>query len=219
LTTFLSAPKVIAMSQFENTAESSLFWRKRVALVGLLMSSIGLSSLAAEKTWVSAVAGYWQVATNWVPAGVPEPVDHVVITNGQLVITQSVVIADLSVSGGVLSANDPSWYRVTNSLVWTGGTLTGRYAIDSMAAMTINGPGPIDGSWTVANSGTIVWMSGGLVIRFTGDDGRIVTVQASTNLEGWTNLCAGTVTNLIYECVDPEAAGLPHRFYRALLHP
>ena len=49
-----------------------------------------------------------------------------------------------------------------------------------------------------------------------GPDGAWFHVECSTNLIHWTPVCTNQVVNGGIDFVDPDASGLPTRFYRTV---
>ena len=60
---------------------------------------------------------------------------------------------------------------------------------------------------------------GAFGFTITGFPGQSVIVQASTNLVQWEALATNTLTGTTFDFVDESGAGLPHRYYRAVLAP
>jgi hypothetical protein len=60
---------------------------------------------------------------------------------------------------------------------------------------------------------------GRVQLGISGDPGPDYTVQASGNLNTWTNLFSTNAPELPFQWTDPGASGLTSRFYRVLLGP
>jgi hypothetical protein len=58
--------------------------------------------------------------------------------------------------------------------------------------------------------------NGGYLLRFSGPPGRVLQVQASTDLTQWTSIATLTISTGQAEVLDRYAASLTHRFYRAV---
>ena len=58
-----------------------------------------------------------------------------------------------------------------------------------------------------------------LALRVSGITGQNFLLQRSTDLQQWTPVLTNTFDTSIFEFTDPEADGLPSRFYRAVAVP
>ena len=56
-------------------------------------------------------------------------------------------------------------------------------------------------------------------LNLLGENGRTYVIEASTNLQNWTPIYTNTVTGGTLQFDDMGAAGVPVRFYRAVVIP
>jgi hypothetical protein len=107
-------------------------------------------------------------------------------------------------SGNFASINLPA---LPNALA-----LTAQYNSTNLALLTINGGGN-----NQTNTFQITRASNGLPeLRFTGEPNRPYRLQASTNLVDWLDISTNTPVNGLLRFVDPNAASMERRFYRAV---
>jgi hypothetical protein len=90
--------------------------------------------------------------------------------------------------------------------------LTAQYNSSSLTLLTVNAGGN-----NQTNAFQIARASNGLPeLRFTGEPNHTYRLQASTNLVDWLDISTNTPVNGLLRFVDPNAASIDHRFYRAV---
>ena len=114
------------------------------------------------------------------------------------------VLSYNSRSGSFASINFP---LLPNALA-----LTAQYNSTSLTLLTVNAGGN-----NQTNTFQMTRASNGLPeLRFTGEPNHTYRLQASTNLTDWLDISTNTPVNGLLRFVDPDAASIDHRFYRAV---
>ena len=109
-------------------------------------------------TWTGAVSSDWFTAGNWNPNNVPGVLDNVTLANGGTInLDNNASINNFTLSSGTIGGTGT--LKVTNSTVWSGGSVTCPLTIATNAALAINGNVNMSGSILV-NNGTVTWSSG-----------------------------------------------------------
>jgi hypothetical protein len=176
--------------------------------------------LPAIVTWINPASGNWDTAANWSDGTtnrLPGPNDDAIIDTAGITVTHSSASANdavgsltsaatLAISGGTLAFGAPSTVSsltlsggaltgpgdvtIDNSLLWTGGTMSGAgHTIVSGTAEVGGSSGPLLNGRALDNAGTAVVdngatlnMFGGAV--FTNEAGATLTLQGTGSLGG-----------------------------------
>ena len=107
-------------------------------LIVLLAASMPSANAQVTYTFVGATSS-WSAAGSWSPTGVPDDGDTAIISSGNPTLDENVTVSRIEMSGGSLDGNGS--VTVTDSLIWTGGTLNGRNFADSAAVYIASGAG------------------------------------------------------------------------------
>ena len=131
----------------------------QVASVGLAGSPVAFGATGlipgANKQWTGATSNAWNVATNWLPNGVPVATDSVVIVpiTNQAVVSTAVAVKHLLVQAGAILTNNGSITTTGNLTIVAAGTIQ-----NAGGSITVGGNldatgGIIGGAGTVTLSG------------------------------------------------------------------
>ena len=125
---------------------------------------------AAERTFTGADGGDWEVATNWIPEGVPTASDEVVITNGWVSLAQSAAIASLQLSGGTLTVGGATASVASQTPLDPG--FAGTLSLTVTGDVTVSGQISVGGLRQAARS--VLSVGGNLTL----DPGGVLAVYA-----------------------------------------
>ena len=111
-----------------------------------LLLFLFFSTVLSAQTTYTSNGGDWFNAATWTPSGIPGAADTAIINTGTTTITDNVTVGGLYMSAGTISGD--SNLTVTDSLSWTGGTISfssassalkAKFTIASSAKANVNG--------------------------------------------------------------------------------
>lgn len=154
-----------------------------------------MDMLGASYNWTGGTAS-WNVATNWNPAGVPGPGDTATISTGAASVDTDVNIDSLTVSGGAVTG--PAVLSVTNSVVWTGGSMAGTGETKIVPGGTLRFGTVVFGGRKVTLEGTGIWtnspsfsFANGGVLHVAASGVLVLSPSSSSSITG-----TGSIDNL-----------------------
>jgi hypothetical protein len=123
------------MKQGMNSVGAKKISRALCAIAVIGVTGSVQPALALDRTWVGP--GYWEVAKNWSPTGIPASSDRAIIKDGVSILSTNTAISGLEFSAGELAGNGN--LTIIGPGIWSGGKFSGRGTTQFAGPLYITG--------------------------------------------------------------------------------
>ena len=159
----------------------------------LIVFTLSVGTVVAQKTWVGANNGTWNTGSNWSPSGAPGAGDNVVISSSHNInINTSATINRLTITGNVAVTFTSSGAGRTITIDDTGSSID---AGSSLELRGSTGTGTRSMILAFTGSNETMNIAGTLTATAVGDGSSYVATNSLTTVNGTLISSGGTITS------------------------